>query len=514
MSEFRKSLLISFLNKYSILLITIVSSMIIARLLTPSEIGLFSVAASMIGIAHALRDFGISNYLIQTKELTLEKTRTAFTLTTIMAWLIAAGLFFSRNAIALFYQKPDLADILAILALNFIILPFSSITVALLKRDMRFGKIYWITLIGSLCQAGTTLLLAWQGYSFYSLAWGGVANVLATAIAAQLLLAEFAHFRLTLAGWKPMVDFGGKLSISSLANEAGNYSPDIVIGKILDFTAVGFYSRAMGFVSLIEHTLTDAIRPVLLPHFSREHRENRALNLSFLKIANLYLAVVLPLLALIALLAYPMIRILYGNQWDQAVPLAQILCLAMAFKSLNFLMSSVILAMGQAGRVMRAQLLYQLVKITAILYGALHGLVVIAQCLVIVEILGFFIFFSKLRGTDISFIKLVGITTKNAILALLVMALPVWVCLKLANPGLIEQFSWTFDSLAAVLPTLFLFPDTAQPENILITGATSLTMAICWLLIFLLFHQELRKELIGLIKFKKTDVVYEKTPNQ
>ncbi|CCE24398.1 Polysaccharide biosynthesis protein (fragment) [Methylotuvimicrobium alcaliphilum 20Z] len=106
--------------------------MVIARLLTPEEIGIFSVSASLIGIAHTLRDFGIANYLIQEKELTDDKIKSAFTITAIMAWTIASLLFITKDIIADFYNQPELTTIIQILSLNFVILPFSSIKMAIL----------------------------------------------------------------------------------------------------------------------------------------------------------------------------------------------------------------------------------------------------------------------------------------------------------------------------------------------------------------------------------------------
>ena len=78
----------------------------------------------------------------------------------------------------------------------------------------------------------------------------------------------------------------------------------------MGFLSVGLFSRALGFVSLIEHTLTDAIHPVILPYFSQKNRENNDpndINATFLKCSNYYLAVAFPLLA------YPMIQTLYGT---------------------------------------------------------------------------------------------------------------------------------------------------------------------------------------------------------
>lgn len=499
MSELKKSLLISFLNKYSILVITIISSMIIARLLTPQEIGIFSVSASLIGIAHTIRDFGVTNYLIQVKEISDDKIKSAFTITALMAWSIAGLLFIAKNTIADFYNQPELIVLVQILSLNFIILPFSSITIALLKREMKFGKLYKITVIAALAQAITNITLAWLDYGFYSLAWGGFANVFTTAIVAQTILPNFSNFRCSFKATKPIINIGGQLSISSLANEAGNYAPDLIIGKIMGFVSVGLYSRALGFVSLIEHTLTDAIRPILLPYFSKANRENNNIKDIFLKITNYYLAVTLPLLGLIALLAYPMVRLLYGPQWDSAIPIAQVLCLAMAFKSLNFLMSSATLSLGYANRIMTAQLIYQFLRITAILYGALHSLLTIAISLAVIEFFGFFIFYSKMKDTNISFNNVIYLALKNITVLLLVIIPSIIAYLIQINYASIDILSIFNNPLLIYEQRIIIQKQLSTLDNLYLITTTSSVAFFSWLLVISVLQRKLCEELLPLI---------------
>lgn len=480
MSELRRSLLLSFLNKYSILVITIISSMIIARLLTPQEIGVFSVAASLIGIAHTLRDFGVSNYLIQAKDISSNQIRTAFTITAMMAWLIAIILFLSKGWVAEFYNQSELQKVIQILSLNFIILPFSSVTMALLRRDMAFGKIYKITILGAIAQVSTNITLAWLGYGFYSLAWGGFANVFITALSAQIIMPIYANFKPSFKGWKSIVNFGGKLSVASLVNEAGVYAPDIIMGKLLGFVSVGVFSRALGFVSLIDQALSDAIRPVMLPYFSKQNRDSQDIHGVFLKIASYYLGVALPLLCLIALLAYPMIRFLYGPQWVMAAPIAQILCLGMAFKSLNFLLSSVIVAKGHAGAIVKVQMLYQLARVSAVLYGSTQGLSEVAIYLVISEFFGFFVFYSQLSA-EIKFKDIFIVIFKNIMISL----------------GCLFPFGVIYFYNMDVF-----FSDMTGLDSLYIIFVSIIVMIASWVLNIYLFQRELFFNVWGLVSKK------------
>src|ERR1700735_3914777 len=113
--------------------------MVLARLIAPAETGLFSVAASVVLLARAIRDFGVSEFLIQERNLTPQKIRTAFGMTLMLAWSLGALLFFGRGMIAAAYGTPGLANLVAIACGSFLVAPFSSTNLALLNRELAFG---------------------------------------------------------------------------------------------------------------------------------------------------------------------------------------------------------------------------------------------------------------------------------------------------------------------------------------------------------------------------------------
>ena len=115
----RSALAYSFGTRYAATALQFLATLILARLLSPSEIGIYSVGASVIMIAHTLRDFGTSTYVIQEQELTPARLRTAFTLTVSIAWLLALILYFSATPLGVFYSEPGVALVMQVMAVNF-----------------------------------------------------------------------------------------------------------------------------------------------------------------------------------------------------------------------------------------------------------------------------------------------------------------------------------------------------------------------------------------------------------
>jgi len=114
----------------------------------------------VVSISHTLRDFGVSNYLIQEKELTRDRLRTAQGLTVAVGWFLAIALFVLSAPLAGFYGEPGVEAVLGLLSVNFLVLPFGSVTAALLRRKMRFGILLRANLASAFAQSAVSIWLA------------------------------------------------------------------------------------------------------------------------------------------------------------------------------------------------------------------------------------------------------------------------------------------------------------------------------------------------------------------
>ena len=126
MDVIRKSVALSVTSAYSTLIIYTISVMLISRILTPKEIGIYSVCAVIVGIAAVIRNSGIGEYLIQERELNLDYIRTGFGVWLIVSWLFALVLWLSRGWFAEFYAEPAMETVLLVLLISFVLVPFGA----------------------------------------------------------------------------------------------------------------------------------------------------------------------------------------------------------------------------------------------------------------------------------------------------------------------------------------------------------------------------------------------------
>lgn len=370
----RKALAYSFADRYAGLLLSIVSSMVVARLLNPAEIGVFSVAMVMLSFISVLRDFGAGQYLVQEKELTTERIRATWTVQLGLGFTFALVVLAAAVPASHFYAEPRLRDIMVVLSLNFAVSPFGSLTYAWLMREMDFRSLALMRFTGSLTGACVCIGMAWQGWGPISLAAGSLAATVANAVVA-------IYFRPASFPWIPgltdvrrVLSFGGKLSATTVINTLGNSVPELVLGKVQGMVMVGLYSRGNGLASMFNRLILDATHSVAMPLFSKASREGHDLAPIFIKATSYVTVIGWSFFGVMIVLAQPVMRLLYGDQWDGAVPVTRLVAAAMAIGLPVAFCSTMLMASGQMGTLLRITLCTVLQYAACVGVGAALGL--------------------------------------------------------------------------------------------------------------------------------------------
>ena len=427
----RKSLFYSFLDRYASLTISVVYSMVIARLLTPTELGVFSVTMVLLMFVSTVRDMGAGQYLVQEKDLTTERIRAVWAVQLGLGVGLACLVLLASYPVAAFYEEPRMRNIMLVVALNYLINPFGSLTYAWLMREMRFESVALMRFSSGLSGALVAIWLAWKNYGPISLAVGSLASTVVNALMA-------VYFRPKSFPWLPGVSeirrvlaFGTQLTASSIMTVMSTSAPELLLGKLQDLTAAGLYSRAGGLVQMFHRLFVDAVWAVCLPWFSRQVREQVSIVDPFLKATSYVTAFGWSFCFAVICLAQPIIRALYGNQWDAAVDLTRLLAVAMAFSVPASLCQPALLSTGAVAAITRATIFSTLQTVLFVVLGASHGLLVLGIFMIASAAVGAAIW---LRATSmhigLPLRGLLGILRQSMVIALLAAigpALALWV---------------------------------------------------------------------------------------
>jgi O-antigen/teichoic acid export membrane protein len=350
MTSTRHALLWSFAERYASLVITIGSTMLLSRLLTPTQVGIYSLCAAITTVAGILRDFGVSEYLIQEKDLHRDKIRAAFGVALIIAWSIALLIFCIREPAARFYGEPGVAQVLGVLVLHFLILPITSPAFALMNREMAFRNIFMLQLICNATQALVSVVLAYRGHGYMALAWGPIANVAMQSAILTWMRPAHSFVMPGLKEARTVLRFGSMFVASRVIEVLARNVHEPIIAKKFDFAAVGLFSRAWGLIDLFHNNVAAAVVRVATPAFAAEHRAGGALADSFARATTIFTCISWPFFALVALTAEEIIRLMFGTQWLAAAPLASILALTAIPTGLYALVPQMMSATGHVKR--------------------------------------------------------------------------------------------------------------------------------------------------------------------
>lgn len=378
MASIRYALSYTLLSSNAGVVLQFIGSLFLARLLTPAQFGSYSVAAVVVALAQLLRDFGASAYVVQANTLTRETLRAAFGLMLLTAWTAAIALFALSQPIADFYRDGSIAQVMRVLSLSFLFVPFGAVSMACARRELRFGAIALIESAAGIVQLAVSVLLAFLGWGALSLAWAAVAGALATVIGTCAIRQPDAPWLPSLRGIRSVARFGASIASASTLGHLANNAPDLVIGRMLDVHAVGVFNRAASLNRMFGNMLQKTLGPVLLPALAQLKRDGADLRETFLRGTVRITGLTWPVYLTIGVMGDSLVRTLFGPQWPEAVPLVPFICATAAYSSTFTLCGALYVARGQPQLNVRLEAWGLAVKVGAIIAAAPYGLFAVA----------------------------------------------------------------------------------------------------------------------------------------
>lgn len=328
MRPVQRSILFSALDRYVGLLLVFAATAVLARLLSPEEFGIYAVVNAVTTIiAACFQEFAGASYLIQKRELSRANVQTTFTITLALSAVTAFILFMLAQPIARLFELDSVGRGIEISTLNLLLLPFSGTIAALFRREMQFGALAICNLAAGTTIAIVSIALAMAHFSYMAPLWGGVAGNAMLAVMLLIWRRDFDAMRPSLVDCREIVGFGLYSGAVSVVNVFYGLAPQLFLARVLDFTAVGLYSRATASTQVFDKLVTQVISPVVMPAVVARNRAGGDLKAVYLEAIQLLSAVQWPFLAFMAIMARPIILIWLGPAWLEIVPLVQLLCI-------------------------------------------------------------------------------------------------------------------------------------------------------------------------------------------
>jgi PST family polysaccharide transporter len=340
---------------------------ILARLLLPSDFGLFAIAILVITTLNLFQNLGIKEALIHRQKNIKKALNTSFFVILIFGFLLTLVGFFSASFVANFFQESLAEPIIKILSISFFIYSFNSIPHVKLIKELKFKKSL-IPYIGSTFFFGiTSIYLAFSGFGVWSLVFGYLADSI-TNVILYWVIAPFKpslDFDWTIA--KKLLGYGKHIVGFSISVFIVTNLDNAIVGKILGTSALGFYVLAYTISNIPVTRMTYIINMVAFPVYSILQKNKGKLKKAYLKVLKLTSLITIPAAAGIFILAPDLVNVLLGENWSPMIPVLKILCFLGLFRSVEATMGPVFKGIGKP-KILNKIKLYQLILFLVLIF--------------------------------------------------------------------------------------------------------------------------------------------------
>ena len=377
MAIVKRALLLSTGERYLTIITNFVMLAIVSRILTPAEIGVSVIGMSIIGVALALREFASSTFLIQQPDLSREDIRAAFSVILILTLIITATLGMIAPLLATIFKVSGLATYIRVISVCILIDTFATHVISLLRREMAFGRVALINTTSIMSGAVLTIILALAGFSYLSFALGWLLSAIVSSTLAIWFRPYLWMFTPSLKRAPAMIKFGGYNGATFLLTTMIDQLPYFLLGRVASLEAAAMYNRGLMLSQIPEKIFIGGAVPVLLPAFAAEAREGRSVKKAYLHAVEIVTALQWPALLVLAILAYTVVNVMLGQQWEASIPLVRILAIAALFSFSFALNDPALMAIGAVRDVfLRAAIVFPVaaaVITAAAIYGGMEA---------------------------------------------------------------------------------------------------------------------------------------------
>lgn len=370
----KSGLIWSMVENFSTQCVSFIFSIILARLLCPSDYGIVAMITIFFAVAQAFVDSGFANALIRKNNRTEKDLSTCFYFNIVVGLFAYIVFFIAAPWIANFYNQPILTMIIRLESVTMFLNSLCIVQQALLTIQINFKTQAKISLASTIISGIIGVILAYKGFGVWALVWQGISN----ALVRMILLWTFSTWRprygFSKESFHYLFGYGSKLLASGLLDTTYNNIYPIIIGKLFTPADLGYFSRAQGLATLPSSNLTSVLQRVTFPVLSEIQDDIKRLETNYRKLLKMSAFIIFPLMMLLAAIARPLVDILLTDKWDNCVIYLQILCVALMWHPIHAINLNLLQVKGRSDLFLRLEIIKKILGVIIILITFSMGL--------------------------------------------------------------------------------------------------------------------------------------------
>ena len=386
-----RSFLWKFIEKVSTQLIQFVITIVLARLLLPSEYGIISLITVFIALCGVIIDGGFNTALIQKKNADSLDFSTIFFFSIGLSFLMYGVMYFCAPFIASFYEQPNLSPVIRVLSLTLPFYAINSIQRAYVSKNMLFKRLFYSSLGAIVISGLIGIIMAYNGYGVWALVAQSISSQVVTTVIMWYTINWRPIFQFSRVRFTSLFNYGWKIFGANFITTLFINARKLVIGKFFSPSSLACYEKGGHLPSMVVDNVFSSIQTILLPTLSESQDDRAHVKSMMRRSTGISCFIIYPIMMLLIVCAKPLIILLLTEKWINAVPFVQILSIAYFFRPITIANWEAIKALGYSGITLKLEVLKKIIDITILVISALIGVYAIAWGCVIFNAICVFI---------------------------------------------------------------------------------------------------------------------------
>lgn len=357
-------------------------SVILARLLLPSDYGVVALITIFIDIANVFVSSGFGSALVQKKDADEIDFSSVFYFSIAMSWFLYAVVFVCAPAVAGFYGQEILTPVLRVMALKLPLAGINSVQHAYVQKHMMFKRFFFSTLIGTAGSAAVGIAMAYMGFG----PWALVAQYLFNSTVDTVVLWFTVRWRPVKAfsGVRMgiLFRFGWKMLCSELIHTSYSQIRSLIIGKVYTEKDLAFYNQGGKLPGILVTNINSSITSVLFPAMTLKQDDIGKLKEIVRTSIRVGSYIMWPLMAGLMVLSESVVRLVFTEKWLPCVPFMQIACIQYALEPVQTANVQAVKAMGKGRTFLIMEIVkksFGVVMVVAVMYRGVMAIAVTAM---------------------------------------------------------------------------------------------------------------------------------------
>jgi O-antigen/teichoic acid export membrane protein len=359
-------------------IVVLITTAILARLLAKNDFGLIAVALVAINYLSVLKDLGLGVALIQRRENIAQAANTVFTINVLIGLFLSVLIIPLAPLVATYFRDPQVIPVLRWMGISFIINALGSVHTNWLVRDLDYRRKIVPELGGALLKGAISIGMAYLGYGVWSLVFGQIAGALASVILVWIILPWRPRLALDRNVAGSLMKFGASVTIVDIITQITDNLDYIIVGRLFGLVPLSIYTLAYRLPEMLLIGNLWVMGGVVFPAFSSIQNRPEELRRGFLASVRFVELIAVPVCLGLCIAAEPIVRVVFGDQWLEAIPVLRVLAIYAWVYSLGYHVGGFYKAIGRPDILLKLSLLTLVIIVPSLLIGARFGIMGVA----------------------------------------------------------------------------------------------------------------------------------------